>query len=78
MSTRTSTVYKYVKEHYPISKEHQVENPWSTATRAAACHFHRWDGCFEPRTVLHTAPSLRVLNPVAHFGSCLSGSLGLG
>jgi hypothetical protein len=33
MSTRTSTIYKYVKEHYPISKEHcggrdhQVENP---------------------------------------------------
>jgi hypothetical protein len=22
MSTRTSTVYKYVKEHYPMSKEH--------------------------------------------------------
>jgi hypothetical protein len=22
MSTRTSTVYKYVKEHYPASKEH--------------------------------------------------------
>jgi hypothetical protein len=35
MSTTTSTVYKYVNEHYPISKEncaareHQVENPWS-------------------------------------------------
>jgi hypothetical protein len=28
-STRTSRVYKYVKQHYPISKEHQVENPWS-------------------------------------------------
>jgi hypothetical protein len=34
MSTRTSTVYKYVKEYYPISKEHlgahkhQVENPY--------------------------------------------------
>jgi hypothetical protein len=34
MSSRTSTVYKYVKEHYPVSKEyrgageHQVENPW--------------------------------------------------
>jgi hypothetical protein len=33
MSTRTSTVYKYVTEHYPISKEHygarehQVDNP---------------------------------------------------
>jgi hypothetical protein len=27
LSTRTSAVYKYVKEHYPISKEHQVENP---------------------------------------------------
>jgi hypothetical protein len=33
MSSRTSTVYKYVKEHYPVSKEyrgageHQVENP---------------------------------------------------
>jgi hypothetical protein len=33
MSTRTSTVYKYVREHYPISnehrgaREHQVENP---------------------------------------------------
>jgi hypothetical protein len=32
-STRASTVYKYVKEHYPISKEHhgahkqQAENP---------------------------------------------------
>jgi hypothetical protein len=34
MSSRTSTVYKYVKEHYPVSKqqygvrEHQFENPW--------------------------------------------------
>jgi hypothetical protein len=33
MSTRTSTVYKHVKEHYPISeekrdaREHQVETP---------------------------------------------------
>lgn len=27
MSARTSTVYKYVKEHYLISGEHQVENP---------------------------------------------------
>jgi hypothetical protein len=27
LSTRTSAVYKYVKEHYLISKEHQVENP---------------------------------------------------
>jgi hypothetical protein len=33
ISTKTSTVYKYVKEHYSISKghrgarEHQVENP---------------------------------------------------
>jgi hypothetical protein len=33
MSTRTSTVYKYVKEHYPMAKdhrvarEHQVDNP---------------------------------------------------
>jgi hypothetical protein len=33
MSTGTSTVYKYVREHYPISNEHrgarghQVENP---------------------------------------------------
>jgi hypothetical protein len=26
MSARTYTVYKYVKELYPISKEHQVEN----------------------------------------------------
>jgi hypothetical protein len=25
--TRNTTVYKYVKKHYPISKEHQVENP---------------------------------------------------
>jgi hypothetical protein len=37
MSTRTSTVYKYVKEHYPVLKEHRgarehlVENPWSTS-----------------------------------------------
>jgi hypothetical protein len=35
MFTKTSTIYKYVKEHYPISKEqsgaceHQVDNLWS-------------------------------------------------
>jgi hypothetical protein len=34
MSARKSTIYKYVKGHYPISKEyrgareHQVKNPW--------------------------------------------------
>jgi hypothetical protein len=34
MSTRASTVYKYAKEHYRISKErrftheHQAENVW--------------------------------------------------
>jgi hypothetical protein len=34
MSTRTSTVYKYFREHYPISKKHsgareyQVEKTW--------------------------------------------------
>jgi hypothetical protein len=31
MSTRTSTVYKYVKEHYPITKELRGvrKHPWA-------------------------------------------------
>jgi hypothetical protein len=35
MSTRSYAVYKCVKEHYPISKEHQVDNPCSSAKRDA-------------------------------------------
>jgi hypothetical protein len=36
MLIKTSTVYKYIKEHYPISKEHQVDNPSYTRFTSAS------------------------------------------
>jgi hypothetical protein len=63
MSTRTSTVYKYMKEHYPKSEEHQVENP-SYIASTSNC----WPVClYNVYIFISLFPRSRKFLPFSHW-----------